>query len=159
MKRLPIILLFLLVSACGYADQNSFADVQIQVVKEETGKPIRNAAVILHVVNSKGKEEGGLNLKTDAEGNASYNGIPFGRLRIQVVVSGRKTFGQDYEINQASHKFVVKLKPPQEQYSIYDEHPDRSPRRKTSERYWPSLPGVRGARHLRLSDGSVRAVD
>src|ERR1700742_4628415 len=110
MKRFFLVYALLFCSIAAFADDKSYSDIQILVVKEETGKPIRNATVILHVVSAKGKEEGGLNLKTDAEGNTSYNGIPYGTLRVQVIVHGRKTFGQDYEINHANHKFVVKMK-------------------------------------------------
>ena len=44
---------------------------------------VRNASVILHPVNKKGKQEkGGLELKTNADGQTSYAGIPFGKLRV-----------------------------------------------------------------------------
>src|SRR5690349_24871337 len=56
------------------------------VVKDDNGKPVRNAAVILHPVNDKGRQErGGLELKTDAEGKANLDGIPYGPLRVQVL--------------------------------------------------------------------------
>src|SRR5436305_576485 len=99
MKRLAI-LVFVLLLAVFVAAEDKFSDMQIQVMKEETNKPVRNAAVVLHVVNSKGKEEGALNLKTDAEGKTSYNGIPYGKLRVQVIARGLKTFGQDFDISE-----------------------------------------------------------
>ena len=47
------------------------------VVKDDNGKPVRNAAVILHAVGSKGNQEkGGLELKTDPDGKTNYDGIP-----------------------------------------------------------------------------------
>jgi hypothetical protein len=81
---------------------------------------VRNASVVLHPVNSKGRQEsGGLQLKTDAEGKADYNGIPYGKLRIQVIASGFQTFGQDYDIDQQDQQITIKLQRPKEQYSIY----------------------------------------
>src|SRR5216684_9291939 len=94
------------------------------VVKEDNGKPVRNAAVIMHPVTSHGKQgHGGMELKTDAEGKSSFDGIPYGKLRVQVLASGFQTFGEDYDINQGRMDFTVRLKRPQGQYSIYDEHP------------------------------------
>lgn len=94
------------------------------ILKEDNGKPVRNAAVIMHPVNPRGKQgRGGLELKTDAEGKTSFDGIPYGKLRVQVLASGFQTFGEDYEVNQGKMEFTVKLKRPQGQYSIYDDHP------------------------------------
>jgi hypothetical protein len=94
------------------------------ILKEDNGKPVRNAAVIMHPVNPRGKQgRGGLELKTDAEGKTSFDGIPYGKLRVQVLASGFQTFGEDYEVNQGKMEFTVKLKRPQSQYSIYDDHP------------------------------------
>jgi hypothetical protein len=95
------------------------------VIKEENGKPVRNAAVIMHPVNSRGKQDrGGLELKTDIDGKTSFDGIPYGMLRVQVLASGFQTFGEDYDINKDKMEFTVKLKRPQGQYSIYENHPE-----------------------------------
>lgn len=94
------------------------------VLKDYNGKPLRNAAVVLHRVNSKDKQQnGGLELKTDADGKASYDGIPYGKLRVQILANGFQTFGQDYDINEPSRDFTVKMKRPAGQYSIYENHP------------------------------------
>src|SRR5579863_8361058 len=59
------------------------------VVKEDNGKPIRSAAVIMHPVNPHGKQSrGGLELKTDADGKTNFDGVPYGMLRVQVLASG-----------------------------------------------------------------------
>jgi len=96
------------------------ANLQFVVLRDYNGKPVRNASVILHQLDSHGRQRpGDLQLKTDSEGKASYAGIPYGKLRIQVIAPGFQTYGQDHEINQPEHEFVIKLKRPQEQYSIY----------------------------------------
>ena len=95
------------------------------VVKDYNGKPVRNAAVVLHPVTKKGKQSrGGLELKTDNEGRASIDGIPYGPLRIQVLAPGFQTFGEDYQIDKPEMAVTVKLKRPGEQYSIYENHGD-----------------------------------
>ena len=101
-------------------EDEKIGDIHVIILKSDTGKPVRNASVVLHPVNSKGRQEsGGLQLKTDAEGKADYNGVPYGKLRIQVIASGFQTFGQDYEINQQDQEITIKLQRPKDQYSIY----------------------------------------
>lgn len=124
-KRSVVIALFVLfVAVCVLADKkddDKFSDLTFVVIKEENGKPVRNASVIMHPVNKEGKQErGGMQLKTDSDGKTSFNGVPYGKLRIQVLAKGFQTFGEDYDINQPTHTFEIKLKPPQKQYSIYD---------------------------------------
>jgi hypothetical protein len=101
------------------------SSLKFAVLKDDNGKPVRNAAVILHPVERSGKQSpGGFELKTNAEGKTGSDGIPYGMLRVQVIAPGFQTFGQDYAINQPQHDFVIRLKRPQKQYSIYEKHPD-----------------------------------
>ena len=117
--------LFVILSAgilvvVGSAAGEQSSVLNFLVVKETNGKPVRNASVILHPVNKHGKQErGGLQLKTDAEGKTSFDGAPYGTLRIQVLVPGFQTFGDDYDIAQPVTNITIKLKRPQEQYTIY----------------------------------------
>jgi hypothetical protein len=106
-------------------EEEPTAVLNFLIIKEDNGKPVRNAAVIMHSVNSHGKQgRGDLELKTDLDGKTSFDGVPYGKLRIQVLASGFQTFGEDYDINKAKMEFIVKLKRPQSQYSIYQDHPD-----------------------------------
>lgn len=94
------------------------------VVRDYNGKPVRNAAVVMHPVENNGKQEkGGLELKTNAEGKTSFDGIPYGKLRVQVLAQGYQTFGEDFDIEQPEMELTIKLKRPDEQYSIYADHP------------------------------------
>lgn len=94
------------------------------VLKDDNGKPVRNAAVIMHPVSVKGKQEqGGMELKTDADGKCDYNGIPYGMLRVQVLAQGFQTYGEDFNIDKPKTELTIKMKRPQHQYSIYDNHP------------------------------------
>jgi len=97
------------------------------VTKDESGKPVRNAAVIMHPVNPKGKQvPGGAELKTDLEGKTSFDGIPYGKLRVQVLAQGFQTYGEDFDIDKPKMEITIKLKRPTQQYSIYDDHPKDS---------------------------------
>lgn len=99
-------------------DQKS-ATLQFIVVKESNGKPVKNAEVILHPVE-KGKQKAeGLELKTHEDGKAEANGIPYGQMRIQVIAPGFRTYGQDFEVDQANLEITIKLQKPTDQFSIY----------------------------------------
>lgn len=102
---------------------NTSSSIKISVTKVYNGKPIRNATVVLHSVNKQGKQEtGGVNLKTDSEGKTSFDGAPYGKLRVQVIAKGFQTYGEDFEINRPEQEIVIKLKPPADQYTIYGDN-------------------------------------
>ena len=131
MKRTAFVLVaFLLVLpvfTLRAKDKQQYSDISITVLKAETGKPVRNAAVVLHGIDEDGKQQsGGMNLKTDLEGKTAYSGVPYGKLRIQVIAHGLQTFGQDYDINQPQQEFVIKMDPPQKQHTIYGDNPPNS---------------------------------
>jgi len=119
--------LFLLVgsSVAQHEDDDEPTSVlNFLILKDDNGKPVRNAAVIMHAVNSKGKQgRGDLELKTDLDGKTSFDGIPYGTLRVQVLASGFQTYGQDYNVNQPKLSLTIKLKRPLGQYSIYGNQP------------------------------------
>jgi hypothetical protein len=130
MKKMFIraaVLLFVVTMAGTAAAQKDKDDeptswLSFVIIKDDNGKPVRNAAVIMHPV-AKGKQmHGGMELKTDAEGKTNYDGIPYGMLRVQVLAQGFQTYGQDFDIEQPKMDFTIKLKRPQGQYSVYDDH-------------------------------------
>lgn len=101
--------------------------LNFHVLKDDNGKPVRNAAVVMHAISPQGKEEkGGMELKTDLDGKAEYDGVPFGKLRVQVLASGFQTYGEDFDINKAKMDFTIKLKRPKQQFSIYEDRPKDS---------------------------------
>ena len=106
-------------------DDEGLALVNFVVLKDHNGQPIRNASVVLHPVGKNGKQErGGLQLKTNPDGKANYDGVPYGKLRIQVLATGFQTFGEDYDVNKPTMEITVKMKRPTKQYSIYEDHPE-----------------------------------
>jgi hypothetical protein len=121
-------------------DEGPLASLRFLVVRDSNGKPVKNAAVVLHPVNRKGKQERrGMELKTDPEGRTGFDGIPYGSLRVQVLAQGFQTFGEDYDINKPDMEIRIKLKRPAGQYSIYENHPEekqdgkKSPEQKPPE--------------------------
>jgi hypothetical protein len=121
-KFLLLTTLFVAGATAAYAADDQASQVTFVVLKDYNGKPVRNASIVLHPVDKKGRQKrGGQQLKTNAEGRTEYPGIPFGKVRIQVIAPNFQTYGQDYEINQPAMEIVIKLKRPQEQHSIYTE--------------------------------------
>jgi len=107
--------------------EEPLSNLRFVVVRDYNGKPVRNAAVVLHPMDKKGKQSrGGLELKTDENGRANIDGIPYGPLRVQVLVVGQgfQTFGADYQIDKPELEIKVRLKRPGGQYSIYEDHGD-----------------------------------
>jgi hypothetical protein len=124
MRTLGRIFVLLLVSVAGFAGKNDYAgpecNLSFVVIRDYSGKPVRNASVVLHLVSEKGKQDrGGIELKTDAEGKANYEGVPYGKLRVQVLMTGFQTYGADYDVNQVSMEITIRMKRPGEQFSTY----------------------------------------
>jgi hypothetical protein len=96
------------------------AELHFRVIRAESGKPVRNASVVLHPLDKAGRQRPeGLQLKTDSEGKASIDGVAYGKLRVQVIAHGLQTYGEDYEVKQPAMEFTIELKPPKPQISIY----------------------------------------
>src|SRR5262249_21424906 len=114
-----------LLALSAVAQQNSNhkkekATLNFTVLKEENGKPVKNAEVILHPVGKDGKQKDeGLELKTHDDGKTGIAGIPYGKLRIQVIAKGYRTYGQDVVVGEPSLEITIKLQEPKEQFSIY----------------------------------------
>jgi hypothetical protein len=101
------------------SDKPPTSSVNMTVVRDANGKPVKNAEVVLHMVEKGKQKQEGLELKTHDDGKAEASGIPYGTWRIQVIAPGFKTYGQDFEVNQPTHEITIKLMKPGEQLSIY----------------------------------------
>ena len=119
----------------GLACAEQLAVLNFVILKDYSGKPIRNASVIMHPVKGNGQQRNsGLELKTDAEGKTSFDGVPFGKLRVQIIATGYQTYGDDYTIDKPQMEIVVKMKRPGEQYSIYRDHPEMKSEQKPEQK-------------------------
>ena len=124
MRKIAIAFALLLAAGAAFPQDDS-ALLNFVVLRDYNGKPLRNASVVMHPVRKDGKQgKGGLQIKTDAEGKASFDGAPYGKLRVQVLAPGFQTFGADYDIDKPTMEITVKMKRPAGQYSIYEEHPE-----------------------------------
>jgi hypothetical protein len=120
MRSTLLLFLATVLALPALAGPKSYSNLKIVVVKDSNGKPVRNASVVLHPVNKNGhQDKGGLELKTDPDGKAGMDGVPYGKLRVQVIAPGYRTYGEDFEVNQPDQEITIKLQRPQDQYSIY----------------------------------------
>ena len=130
MKRLSVGIGLLLLVGIGLGvaaaqEDEQYAAVAFVVLRDYNGKPVKNASVIMHPVTKKGKQKNtGLQLKTNTEGKTSFDGIPYGPLRVQVLAQGFQTYGEDYQVDKPEMEITIKLKRPQGQYSVYEDHPE-----------------------------------
>jgi hypothetical protein len=125
MRRVSWVLILLALCTVALAE-DKVSNLEFLVLKDENSKPVRNASVILHPIRIRdGKQDsGGFQLKTNSEGRTSFGGVPYGKIRIQVLARGYQTFGDDYVINQSTTEITIKLKRPTEQFSIYEDRKD-----------------------------------
>jgi 5-hydroxyisourate hydrolase-like protein (transthyretin family) len=128
MKLRPtaLITLLLLVPLCLSAGgkkkkpPEQFCALSFVVLKDSNGKPIKNASVVIHSLRKDGSQDNdGFQLKTDTDGRAHIDDIPYGKLRLQVLAHSLQTYGDDIEVKEPQQEIVVRLKLPADQVSIY----------------------------------------
>lgn len=101
-------------------DKPSTSTVNLLVVRAENGKPVKNAEVVLHMLDKDGNEkQDGLELKTHEDGKTWTDGVPYGKVRIQVIARGFRTWGNDFDVKEPNMAVTVKLQKPKSQFSIY----------------------------------------
>ena len=94
-------------------------------VKNDSGKPVDRAGVIVRFVQGRdylklGKKiRTSYELRTNQEGQASIPAIPQGKILIQIIAKGYQTFGQTLDIDEPEKTVEIKLNPPQSQYSAH----------------------------------------
>jgi hypothetical protein len=116
----PLLLLAATAQQTTDAPPDTTAVLNMVVVRETTGKPVKNAEVVVHLLDKQGRvRQEGLELKTHEDGKADAPGIPFGKVRVQVIARGYRTFGEDYDVSQPKMDITIKLQKPQDQFSIY----------------------------------------
>ncbi len=100
-------------------DKDARTDLRIEVVGGKKEVPVDNASVYLRFprdgksVRSKLLE---LNLKTNAQGVTRYEIAPRGKVLIQVIAPGWKTFGRWYTLEKEKETIRIQLEEPPRWY-------------------------------------------
>lgn len=95
--------------------QTATSEVRIELTGGDSNKPIDNASVYLRFyddpVRQKGKSHE-VDLKTNQDGTLRYSPVPQGKILIQIVAEGWKTYGQWHQINQDPQTIQIHLDRP-----------------------------------------------
>jgi hypothetical protein len=116
---LPVLLVSLL------AADNPTTRLKVEV-RSHAGKPVDRAAVIVNFVEGRSVVKLGKKvithweLRTNQEGVAKVPALPQGKVRIQVNAKNYQTFGDVFDVDQEEKTIVIKLNPPQQQYSAHE---------------------------------------
>ncbi len=98
------------------------AQITVTVLRHDDDTPIANASVIFQPIKN-GKAQGGMELKSDQDGNATITVIPIGdTVLVQVIAKGYQTYGKIYKIGKPTEGMKIRMKLPQPEYSIYKNH-------------------------------------
>lgn len=98
------------------------ARIEVTVLRDANSKPVENAAVIFHPIEGD-RDKGIMELKTNEEGKCVIDVLPLGdTVRMQILARGFQTTGEDFKVEKEDMKFVVRLRRPGEQFSIYKSH-------------------------------------
>jgi len=93
--------------------------IRIEVVGGDADTPVENASVYLKYVEERKLRKDKkieLNVKTNREGVAHIPDAPLGKVLIQVIAEGWKTYGKWIEITEARQIIKVKLEKPPRWY-------------------------------------------
>ena len=89
--------------------RNGTSRLRIEVTGGDANKPVPEASVYLRFPKNKKVE---LDLKTSQEGIARSPEIPQGRVLIQIVAPGWKTYGEYHDITESEQTIQVHLVKP-----------------------------------------------
>jgi hypothetical protein len=92
--------------------------ITIEVTGGDANKPVENASVYVktieqHLIKDKKFE---VNVKTNQQGVAHVPDAPMGRVLVQVVADGWKTYGHWYDISEAKQVIKIHLERPPKWY-------------------------------------------
>ena len=117
-------ILFLLASVVLPLAAGDETRLQI-VVKNQSGKPVDNASVIVKFVQGRSiakfgaKDRKEWDLKTNQEGVAKLPSMPQGKILIQIIAKNYQTFGDTFDVTEEEKTIDIKLNPPQAQYTAH----------------------------------------
>jgi len=90
--------------------------ITIEVSGGETETPVENASIYIKYIEERKvmkDKKLELNVKTNREGTAHVPDAPMGRVLVQVVADGWKTYGRWYDVSEAKQTIKIHLdKPP-----------------------------------------------
>ena len=86
--------------------RNGTSRLRIEITGGDQNKPVADASVYLRIAKDKKSE---MDLKTNQEGIARSPEIPQGRILIQIVAPGWKTYGEYHDISASEQTIQIHL--------------------------------------------------
>lgn len=83
--------------------------IKIHVTAGDKDKPVSNASVYVRYPEHKGGKLLELDLKTNEDGTVKVPELPKGKILIQVVAPGWKTFGKYYDLEKDEEEVAIHL--------------------------------------------------
>jgi hypothetical protein len=112
----------LLVSLSWADDPTTKLKVEVKTLGD---RPIERASVIVNFVQGRSVAKLGKKVithwevRTNQEGIAKIPSLPEGKVRVQVIAKNYQTFGEVFDVEGEEKTIVIKLNPPQQQYSAH----------------------------------------
>jgi hypothetical protein len=100
-------------------EKELFSNLRIEVTGGEKSTPVDSASVYVKFNKERTLAKDRIiemNLKTNREGVAKVSAVPRGKVLIQVIAPGWKTFGQWYDLEQEEHTIRINLQKPPRWY-------------------------------------------
>jgi len=97
------------------ADKDAASKLRIEVTGGDAAEPVDNASVYVRWERDRKfakDQKFEQNWKTNKEGVVKVPAVPRGKILIQVIAQGWKTFGQWYEFDQDEHTVKIRLQKP-----------------------------------------------
>ncbi len=115
-----IILASLFISPHALLAKKQRSSLRIVVVDHE-GEPVPRASLIIRTLKGKKHRKVGrsFELKTSQQGTAPLPPMKQGFVLLQVIAEGYQTYGETVELRESEQTVTVKLKPPQDQFSVH----------------------------------------
>ena len=101
------------------SDSGLTTKLRIEVIAGEKDEPVESASIYVKYTRErtlKKDEKIEMNTKTNRSGVAIVGEVPRGKVLIQVIAQGWKTFGQWYELEKTEHTIKIKLQKPPRWY-------------------------------------------
>ena len=98
---------------------SGFARLRIEVTAGEKNKPVESASVYVRYTEERTLRKDKkieMNVKTNKDGMVKVTDVPKGKILIQVIAEGWKTFGRWYDVSGDEEVIQIKLEKPARWY-------------------------------------------
>jgi hypothetical protein len=131
MRRAVIIVAALLLVATHLEGQNGGEQEQekdgntrltLKVLSESSKQPVANAHVIVQFTEERALRRDkrvSWEAKTNRKGTVVLSDIPTGKIKVQIIAEGYRTYGDLHELQKPEEELTILLQPPQGQVSAY----------------------------------------